>query len=194
MALAAWSLLTMDEAKEIVQPGNASEDVLIEAFVHAATLSCERETARKLVSRTYTNEVYHGTGSAVLKLREYPVTSVSALSYLTTEVPAAWTARSLTDSPVTIVEPVSDVILYRNSVFDLGVSNVRLTYVAGLTSPGEDVKSAARIILLDLWKQRDKQLAGVASTSFNGQTTTYMNEGIPKLAARLLEPYKRMAA
>lgn len=192
MALAAWSILTMDEAKEFLGIVGASEDVLVESLVMASTLRCETETARKLVSRTYTDEKYNGTGNASLRLRQYPVTAVSAWNLLTTDAPEAWTPQSLTTYPVVVAEPVKDTIVSRNTAFAWGVMNHQLTYTAGLTSIPEDLKTACRLILMDLWKQKDKVLAGVASQSFNGQSVTYRNDEIPVAAASLLMPYRRL--
>lgn len=194
MALPAWALLTMEEAQEAIAVSGSSESVLLESLVGAASLRCETECARKLMTRTHSNEIHNGTGSWVMRLREFPVTSVTTVEFLTADVPATWTAQSTSDYPVTIVEPVKDVIAYRNLSFPWGVQNVRVTYVAGLSAVAEDLKAACRMVLLDLWKQKDRQLAGIASQSFGGQTTTYLNDPIPVLAARLLDPYRRMAA
>lgn len=185
----------MEEAQEAVSVSSSSEGVLLESMVGAASLRCETECARKLVSRTHTNEIHNGTGSWVLRLREFPVSSVTTVEFLTADVPATWTAQSASDYPVTIVEPVKDIIAYRNLIFPWGFQNVRVTYVAGLSSVAEDLKAACRMVLLDLWKQKDRQLAGIASQTMpGGQTVSYLNDPIPVLAARLLDPYRRMVA
>lgn len=193
MALEAWALLTLEEAREAVSVTGSAEDYLLESLTNAATLRCEAETGRKLVSRTYTDELFNGTGGQTLSLREFPVTAVSAVSFLTTTAPEVWTAQSLVTYPLVIVHPGKFSIYFRNLVVPWGVQNVKVTYTAGLSAT-DDLKAACRIVLLDLWKQKDRQLAGIASQSFNGQTVSYLNEPIPKLAAKLLMPYRRLAA
>jgi hypothetical protein len=194
MALPAWSLLTLEESRDACVLGSSpSDDVMLEALSTAATLRCEAYCTRKLLSRAYTNEVYNGTGSWVLKLREYPVTSVTTVEFLISWAPDTWEVQVQGTYPLHIVEPIKDVIAYRNLHFPYGSQNVRVSYVAGLTVD-EQLKTAARVVLLDLWKQKDGQMAGVASQSFGGQTTTYLNEAIPVSAAALLDPYVRMAA
>jgi uncharacterized phiE125 gp8 family phage protein len=193
VALESWALLTMEEAREMLGVPNTTEDVLIESLVNAATLRCENETGRELYTRTRTNEVYNGTGGVCLTLRQYPVTSVSAVSFLTQENPETWTAQDTSAHPLVIVQPAKTTVMWRDLCFPYGQQNVRLTYVAGLTSVPSDLKAACSIVLLDLYKQKDKVLANVASTSFQGQSSVYRNEPIPLLAARLLDPYRRLA-
>lgn len=194
MSLASWALISLDEAKEVVDTASPSDDLYLEEVINAATLACEFETRRKLASRTYTAEVYDGTGSIALTMREYPVTAVSALSFLTCEAPETWEAQDLVTCPVQIMQPSSDVILSRVNGFPGGIQNVKVTYVAGYTSVPSDLKIACRQITLAIWKQKDRQITGVASQSFQGQTTVYLNEDIPSQARRLLQPYVRWGA
>jgi hypothetical protein len=192
VSLEAWALISLDEAKEVIDTASPSDDLFLEEIINAATLACEAETGRKLKSRTYTGEVYDGTGGAALTIREYPVTSVSAVAFLTGVAPNVWTAQSTTTYPVTIVAPASSVLMYRNNAWPRGLQNVQLTYVAGYTSVPAAIKIACRQIAFAIWKQKDKQIAGVASQSMAGQTTTYLNEDFPKQAKSLLQPYVRV--
>jgi uncharacterized phiE125 gp8 family phage protein len=82
MALASWALLTLDEVKEWLEVEDYSSDVLLERLIEATSLAVEALCGRKLASRTYTDELYCGTGTRWLTLREFPVTSVTSIEFL----------------------------------------------------------------------------------------------------------------
>jgi len=56
------------------------DNYLIERLIDRASDLIERYCGRKLKSRSYTKEVYDGTGTERLILREYPVTQVSRVA------------------------------------------------------------------------------------------------------------------
>lgn len=199
MAVAAWALLTLQDAKEHLQIESNEFDTVVEAMVDSATLLCESECDRELMSRTHTNEVYNGTGSSALKLRQYPVSSVTKVEFLTTPAPETWTeyygsTAGTTTYPLVIEQPVSEVIRFRNLYFPGCVQSIRVTYVAGLTSVPKALRDAAKLALKAIWDARDKQNANIASQSFpGGQTVVYDRRALPELFHLLLEPYKRCA-
>src|SRR6185503_8264304 len=110
MPLESWALLTMDEAKEYLNLPSGTDEAFLAEVINATTEAVEGYTKRKLASRTYTSSIFDGSGAVYLKLREYPVTAVSAVAFLDTDDPVTWTTQTAT---VAIEEPVKDRIFYR---------------------------------------------------------------------------------
>lgn len=194
MAVASWALLTLQEGKDYLGVGGDESNSVIEGMIDASTLACEDYTDRLLVSRTYTNEVYDGDGSCELTLRQFPITACTAFEFLTFTPPDVWTSYDATTYGLHIVEPVKDTIALRSLTFPYGPQSVRIpSYTAGYTSVPAKIKQACRVVLLAMWKSRDKQLAGIASQSFpGGQTVSYRTpEAVPLEARQMLEPYRR---
>lgn len=193
MALSATALVTLEDAKDYLNIVSSADDVAIERLVHAASTFCEKSTGRVFKTRTVTDQVYSGTGGPLLRLKDYPVTSVSAVSFLTSVAPDVWTAQSTTTYPVTITGPNEDTLLYRNLSWEKGAANVRVTYVAGYATVPDQIKEAALQAVAFLWKKKDTIRAGVASQSFEGQTTTYILDMRKAVDMSLLDPYQRYA-
>lgn len=197
MALASWALLSLQDGKEYLGVSGDESNGVIEGMVEASTLACEDYTGRLLASRTYTNEIYDGDGSYGLTLRQYPVTACTAVEFLSSSPPDVWTSYTTSTYGLYIVEPVKETIALRDLVFPRGPQSVRIpSYTAGLTSIPSKLKQACRVVLLGMWKSRDKQLSGIASQSFpGGQTVTYRApELVPLEARQMLDPYKRWSA
>lgn len=72
------SLSCLGSANEVTL--KIKDNYLIERLIDRATDAIERLCNRKLLSRTYTREVYDGNGQNRLILRQYPVTRVTRLS------------------------------------------------------------------------------------------------------------------
>ena len=84
-------------------------------------------------------------------------------------------------------------VFFRSMVFPWGHQNVRLSVTAGYVTVPEKLKTAMRQLVLHLYKQPQRQIVGVASRTFEGQTTVYLNEEMPKTTRLLLREYQRFA-
>lgn len=73
------ALTTLARAKTFLGVSGDSQDALLIQLINQATGFIERYTKRKLLSQTYTSEVYDGTGTKELVLKNFPVTALSAL-------------------------------------------------------------------------------------------------------------------
>lgn len=191
MSLDANALITLQDAKEHLTIVGAESDPVIEGLINTASALCEDFTGRALKSAERT-EVYDGTAGTELTLRQYPITEVATVEFLTSGPPDAWTEQDLSAYGLYVVQPVEDTIGFRTLAFPYWRQNVRVTYTAGYVAVPSKLKEACRQIVLSIWKQRDKQAAGVSSMSVpGGQTVTYTTEDIPKQAKTLLAEYVR---
>lgn len=80
MALSFTALITLSQAKCYLRITDESSDTALEALIERATGFLERYCNRKLKTRTYTREVYCGTGGPNLILDQYPATTISRVS------------------------------------------------------------------------------------------------------------------
>lgn len=196
MQLASWALLTLQDAKEHLDIHDDDHDLEIGRMVESATRRCESICDTGLLSRQYV-EVYDGTGRLDLRLRNFPVTAVSQIRFLTSWAPDAWTVQNLSTYPIHIVQPTAETIRFRNLFFPYWEQSVEVTYTAGVVAattadiPAE-LRDACLVVLTGLWKQKDKQMTGIATQSAFGQTVTYdLDQKTLKTADDLLTEYKR---
>lgn len=197
MSLEAWALITLQDAKEHLQVSGNEFDPVIEGMIESATLVCEgpeRGADRELASRAHTAEVFDGRGCYSLRLRQYPVTAVSSVDFLTEWSGPTWASQNTTTHGLYIVQPIQEYIAFRDLYFPLGSQNVRVTYTAGLTTIPNRLKDACRMALKALWDVRDKQNQSIASQSFvGGQTVVYDRKFLPEAFDVLMAPYRRCA-
>ncbi len=73
------ALTTLTRQKDFLGKSGSAQDSLLTMLINQATGFIERYTGRRLLSQTYTEEQYDGTGTKVLVLRNLPVTSLTTL-------------------------------------------------------------------------------------------------------------------
>lgn len=187
MALEAWALLELQEAKEELGVGpTVIDDEEISDLVNAVTLDIEAYFDRRLIARAYANEVVDGSGAGTLRLENFPITAVTAVEFWDG---TTWQPQDLTD--LIICGARSDRISFR-SIFPRGFQSIRVSYTAGVTN-NDALRRLAKGTLMLRYKQRDRHLAGIASQSFpGGQTVTYRNDDFPNQIATLFKTYGRV--
>lgn len=193
------SLISVEQAREFCGVRGNAEDRFLGELVRAASHLAEAMTDRKLKSRTYSAtgdeaaEVFNGNGSYRARLAQSPVTAVSKIEFLTADNPETWEEQSLTTYPITLDPSTPGLIFYRAHSFPRGFRNVRASYTAGYVSPyPDDLVTGIRELVLALYKQKDKQLAGVASRTFEGQTVVYDQKAVPDQVKLLFQRFVRM--
>src|SRR3990167_8793398 len=70
---------TLARAKAFLGISNDSKDTLLTILINHITGFIEAYLKRSLLSQTYTNEEYDGTGTETLVLKQFPVTAISSL-------------------------------------------------------------------------------------------------------------------
>jgi uncharacterized phiE125 gp8 family phage protein len=172
--MGSYDLVTLAQVKEHLEIVNADQDSYLSTLIERVTGLVEGSTRRKLKSRTYTDELYDGSGTAVLRLKEWPVTSITAISFLDSQTSTTWTSQSLTYAVID-KETERSIVFRDGTPFPRGFQNVKLTFVAGYsTVPAELASETLRFLTL-LHRLKDKQLEYVESISALGQTTRFVN-------------------
>lgn len=184
MSLPTNALVTITEAQEYARATTADLPAL-ERYVAAASDWFEQETRRKLKSQSITG-YFHGDGTRWLMLYEWPVTAFTSVEFRTGE--GTWTAQDTT------YLLISDQLrLYAPSwLFPVGEMNVRVVYTAGYATVPEDLKQACLELMLDKWRMADRQVQGVQTINYEGQTVTITPEAVPRSVRQVADRYKRL--
>jgi hypothetical protein len=189
MALSAYALLELDEAKRAIQAGaNFQEEADLVMYVNGVSELVEGICGRKFLARAYT-ETFDGDGTNRHRVRHAPVLPTAGESYPITVI--AEDDGDAIASDTIRVNYGQGLFYLEEDIFAKGFQNCSITYSAGLTAVPETVKCAAATILGKFWRMRDKSLEHAASISVEGQTITFKPEAVPPEAIAMLAPYRR---
>lgn len=111
LSLDANALITLAEAKQFLQITASDEDSFIETLINAASQRAATFCDRVFVETSY-RESYNGTKQKRLRLRNYPVTSISRLAY-GSKLAFTVEASDATDVRVTVEVQDDKVVLNR---------------------------------------------------------------------------------
>lgn len=181
MATRATTLVSLETAKEWLGVVKDDKDAVIQRLADSLSAGLERRTHRQFVTRTFTAELYNGSGRNVLRLRHYPVVSVATLTITREEGGTPETIASTdydVDLPAGLVR-MRDVV----APFTGGWQNVSVTYDAGEGAKGsEDLDAEAIGTYLDMlaivW-QRHISKAGMSTTINVNAGSMVMSEAWP---------------
>lgn len=156
------SIITRDDLKTYLGISGTREDSKLDLLINGVESAVKRYTGREFASQSYTGELYDGTGTPYLYLRQRPVTAVSDLRVAQSAFGGAGHADAFeSDTQWTKDE---DFILHRDDesehnrgllivvrskwpttpqgIWPEGVSNIQVDYTAGYASIPEDLKLA----------------------------------------------------
>lgn len=180
-------LTTIDKVKEILIETTDKDDARLTSCLTRASKFIEQYTGRTFASTVYTNEMYDGTGSDTLQLRNYPLIAVSSvLEYgnaLTigtdpsTGVNIIWKADT-----GKLVRPYFRFLPYR--------AWYSVTYTAGYAAIPDDIVEVAIQMTLLMLKERER--AGLAAHGTGATQSTYTRK-LPEWANTTLEMYRDLA-
>lgn len=143
-----------------VDPDNHDDDVDIAAFVKAATMHVERVTNYVAGIQQTWRQDFDGFCS-VMRLPVGPVTAVSSITYKD-EAGSPTTVNAsdydlLSDQLGSYVR-FKDDYAYPSNLYE--VAAVRVTWTAGQEAPPEPLVSAVKLIVGDLYYNREGQIDG----------------------------------
>ena len=143
MALSSYALTSLARQKEFMGITANTFDTVLTALINSTTEFIENYCDRRFESATYTNEVYDGTGSSQLLLRQFPVTTFTRLQRRdTSKNESSWSTLETEDYFVKLTE---GIVIIASNIYDGWNDTVsyttnfrkypqyyRATYVAGL--------------------------------------------------------------
>lgn len=132
------ALTTLARAKAFIDIGSDSKDTILTMLINQATGFIERYTKRSLLSQTYTNEIYDGTGTREIVLLQFPVTAITSLQVNAGTIgsPDWQTVGSdrygyYSDGRVTLASAFQAFLATDAGTFIDGPQRYRVTYTAG---------------------------------------------------------------
>mgnify|MGYP001581667557 CR=1 FL=1 len=157
--LASNALSQVADVKESlgIDNGVTTHDNMIIRLINAASDAIENYCNRTFASATYTNEEYDGTGANYLVLRQYPITSISSLDFLT----SGYDSPSWETIDSDLYSFNADGRLYYKATFTRGFQNWRVTYVAGYSATPDDVAEAC--VAYVVYSYKKSKSAGIKS-------------------------------
>lgn len=132
------ALSTLSRAKSFLGISGDSQDTKLTILLNAGTAFFETFLKRRLLSQTYTQEVYDGTGTPTLVLKQFPVTALATLEVNagTIGTPSWQSIDSdlygwYLDGRVTLGSPDASFLSAAGGTFICEPQKYRATYTAG---------------------------------------------------------------
>lgn len=162
-----------------------SSDPLLERLITAASMFAATYCGRAFHSATY-EEVYEGTGTYRLLLRNSPVTAVSAVSVNG----HAWTLTTLGTQPGYQFDKDG---LYATGcyAFPRAVRNVIVSYTAGYTTIPFDLAQAVIELVVLKYRRRDK--LDIQARMIAQETISYNSNDMTKSTKAVFDKYVMVA-
>lgn len=188
------ALITLAQAKTFLKITASDEDQLLCDFISRAGDFANTYTGRHLKSKEWT-EYYDGDGSAILQVRNYPITTLTSLN---DDSLRTWTSATDKDvsADVMLDGPAGIIRLWNNGGrFLRGRGNVRVVYTAGYKDATNnlvpyDLQEASLLIVMHTYKRvYQDQRIGLQSETIGQRTLSYKDDAIPPKAKLILDSY-----
>lgn len=185
------ALVSLASVKSLLSVSGTAENDNLSDLINQVSSMCNLHVGRHLLSKTYT-EYYHGNGTSQLMLKNFPISSVTSL-YISDDE-RAFSADEAVDVSADVMINKDDGILTLwddESVFDKGVGNIKVTYIAGWIL--DEVPYALRNAVLNWigteYKRRQQQMYMLQSHTQGQMTANYIIKEIPDPVKFLLDKY-----
>lgn len=206
MATIDNALTTVARYKSFAEITGSSKDTLISMLIIGVSGEVERWCKRKFKRQTYTNEVYDGTGTANLYLKNTPIVAGQTLTLQRRTSVLNEDEWEDVDTELYYIDHEAGRIVMPTE-FAEGKQNYRVTYTAGYYLPSNaayqdgtdddqdlpsDLEMAVLLLVNFFFNRRKSQ--GVASQRVRDVSVTYMKqiESDPEVKA-VLSQHRRIS-
>ncbi|MGH9473062.1 MAG: hypothetical protein ACRD2H_11470 [Terriglobales bacterium] len=185
MAVNPIDLCTVADVQAYLPPSTSPTNAaqIQENITAASQYICTECAVANFNTATYTSEVYDGTGSPRLYLKNYPITAVSALGVNGVAVlPSSgygspgyqFSDIGLILMPGTVLGPSTSLLSFAGtSMFSEGIRNVVVSYTAGfITIPSDLNQAAIELVAAMLTEARNVNLRSVSSAAAGAHGST----------------------
>jgi len=189
-SIVPYALTTRQRIKDRLTITAATQDVLVDRLISAATDLIESMTNRRFKKTTYTNEVYsvYGAKAEYIFLKQLPVIVLTSFQFRAgTPSNPAWTSF-LVDTYELLQEGASGIIKVYGGLggifggFSGGINQTRVTYDAGylidFANAGTathtlpfDISDLCERITIKLYKRRESE--GKLNEAYDGGSVTW---------------------
>lgn len=183
------ALVSVDQAQAFLNDTTDANTVIITFWINAASRFCNEQTRRLLKSRTLT-EYYSGDGTKTLFTRQYPITTLTSVHDDLDRSYGSDTALD-TDDLALLPQDVAYKIVYDGGIFNRGIKNLKVVYVAGYTTVPYDLQEACLEIIAYWYKNHKEGRFGLTSRNIGDGSINIETTEIPKSAYTVLQRYKK---
>ncbi len=135
------ALFTLTELKTFLGISGTTEDAQLTPMVAAVNAWVLKYLDRGIEKTTYTGELYDGTGTASLILRNYPVSAVTKVLIENEELKAVdYDDRVESGTDGYWIKDADTGILFRSSCWPRGRGLIKVSYTAGYDEIPDDLK------------------------------------------------------
>ena len=174
--MAAGDLTTLANVKSWLGITNTSDDALLAQLITGYSQFVTEYCSRDFVQTTYTDQIYDGSGSSVLVLRQYPILSISAISIDGVAVPSTSFSHN-----------GRAVLLKTGQVFTSSYGNVSVSYQAGYSTIPTGLERAVIELIGQRYTEKDR--IGHASKQLAGETVSFITAAMLNSVREALEMY-----
>ena len=158
----------------------------LERYINSVSSFLERECDRLFHSAIYTDEEYNGTGGTKLWLKNYPIISITAMSFYNRY------------NHTTLIDLVEDTHYF--AYLDMGrldcligvwtkdTRNIRITYTAGFATIPEDLK----VLCMDIIDFQMTKKRMIVAQGLWKENTIVIKETLPKNLLLQIDSFKRI--
>lgn len=179
MSLNANALITLADLKTWlgITSVDAARDSRLEMYINTISTAIETYCNRKFKSATYTSEKYQATDEQELILKNYPVTSITSLTYNDDTLTEADEDFELDeDTGILFREEGWAKTGYGNYLsgkIDFPERNITVTYVAGYSTIPEDLKMVCYEACSNLYDLKAAGAGGISSKHVADVSVTF---------------------
>jgi hypothetical protein len=166
------SLISLADYKTKKGITGEEDDVKNQLFLDQASAFIEKYCDRTFASTTYTDEEYDGTQTQTLILKQWPVTSVTSVQYR--DDIYSDSDFSTLDSQYYFRDEDPGTIRRIDGVFEEGIHNWRVTYVAGYATIPDDLQEACADIAT--FMENTVKAKGIDSETLSQYSVNYSKD------------------
>lgn len=205
--LKAYALTTVQRVADFIGLGtiaaNSTEETILTNLINQLTEFVENYIGARIHKTTYTQELYDGTGTDTLLLKQYPVVVASGLVLEVRTSGLNEDDWETEDSNLFYLDYSTGIIRFiPGRVFIKGYQKYRATYTAGFDydntttflsdTEGADLEYAAWKLIATAWNERKGSL-GIQSESIGDYRVVYARTAFESPEIKeVLDKYKRI--
>jgi uncharacterized phiE125 gp8 family phage protein len=182
------ALVELEEVKAWLDIKASDKDNWFQQLINRVSADCAAYCDRTLISATYTDAEYDGTGSDTLVLPHYPVSAITALK-------ASINGAALTEGREEdfVFDSDTGIVTLIGGTFSKEKRGVTITYTAGYTLANvpQDLKQAVLEAIAFRYMEMDRKRVGVTSQEAGQQRSYYTTEPYPEHVRQVWDRYTK---
>jgi len=186
---ASMDLAILADVKNYLGETGSDHDALLEALIDRVSEAVETYCGRRFKQETVT-EYHDGRGRSRLALRRRPVASVTSLH---DDLDRAYTDEEIVDPDDYTFYPDEGIVELDAGVFQDGLRNVKVVYVAGYATVPADLAHAAIVWVAAIFHRAQQGGDGFAQERVEAYSARFETEPMPAAVRGILDAYGEVA-